>query len=89
MEMGFRKFFTKCKFIPVREDPAENWDYHVMLDPNAPGAKPLVVALAKPGTGCDDCFFGDISYYNRTMSEVVAKCGGVPFTPIDPVVFAQ
>lgn len=78
--MNFREFYSQCTFEPIREDPTENWDYYLMrgLD-----MKPLVVALAKPGTGCSDCFFGDIAYYNRTMSKVVEQCGGLPFTPIE------
>lgn len=78
--MDFREFYAQCEFEPVRVDPDENWDYYLMrgLRP-----EPLVVALAKPGTGCNDCFFGSISYYNRTMAKVVEQCGGLPFTPIE------
>ena len=83
--MDFRKFYSHCEFIPVREDPSENWDYYLMRGLN-PETKPLVVALAKPGSGCRDCFYGDIAYYNRTMAQVVAQCGGLPFTPIDSAV---
>lgn len=65
--MKFREFFDKCTFTLLRQEPEESWDYYLMQGPS--GSPPTVVALAKPGSGCQDCFFGSVEYFQRRMRE--------------------
>lgn len=52
--MRFREFYNDSVFTLLAKDSA-NWDYYAM---QYQGGKPAVVALAKPGSGAEDCFFG-------------------------------
>ena len=54
--MKFFEFYSDSKF-KLLERGTSNWEYHE--DP------PSVVAIAKPGTGADDCHFGDMRYFKR------------------------
>lgn len=65
--MKFREFFNKSTFSLLRQEPDENWDYYLMEGPG--NSAPIVVALAKPGSGCKDCFFGSLDYFQRRMRE--------------------
>lgn len=59
--MKFKEFFSKCSFELI-ELGDSNWDYYTMQYKDEP---PSVVALAKPGTGASDCFFGDMDYFKK------------------------
>ena len=54
--MKYREFFANRTF-ELLQIGTSNWDYYKMGE--------MVVALAKPDSGCDDCFFGDMKYFER------------------------
>ena len=58
--MKFREFFKGSTFTLLREGDA-NWDYYLKEH----GNEKIVVCLAKPGSGAEDCFFGSVVYFNR------------------------
>ena len=62
--MRFREFYNDSVFTLLAKDSA-NWDYYAM---QYQGGKPAVVALAKPGSGAEDCFFGTISFFKRHLA---------------------
>ena len=57
--MKFFEFFDKSKFEFLARG-VSNWDYYKMQYQDG---DPAVVAIAKPGTGSKDCFFGSLKYY--------------------------
>jgi hypothetical protein len=59
--MKFFDFYSHSKFA-LLERGTSNWDYYTMQYSDDP---PCVVAIAKPGTGADDCLFGDMRYFKR------------------------
>lgn len=59
--MKYFEFYRDCAFS-LLERGASNWDYYMMQYKNDP---PHVVAIAKPGTGADDCQFGSLEYFRR------------------------
>jgi len=59
--MRFFEFFKDCKFKLLERGTA-NWDYYTMQYKDQPA---IVVAIAKPGTGAADSFFGSLDYFNR------------------------
>jgi|GEM_PF-5388351 len=58
--MKFREFFKDSTFTLLREGSA-NWDYYLKEH----GNEKIVVCLAKPGSGAEDCFFGSVEFYSR------------------------
>mgnify|MGYP000845912574 FL=1 len=62
--MRFREFYNDSVFTLLAKGSA-NWDYYAM---QYQGGKPAVVALAKPGSGAEDCFFGTISFFKRHLA---------------------
>jgi hypothetical protein len=59
--LKFREFFDQCNF-KLYATGDSNWDLYLMQYRDE---KPILTALAKPGTGADDCFYGNIEWLER------------------------
>lgn len=63
MAIDFREFYDECTFVLLHEG-CSNWDYYSM---HYKDKEPCVVALAKPGSGASDCFFGSMPYFQHRL----------------------
>lgn len=59
--MKFKEFYNDCIFELLAVGSA-NWDYYTMTYKDNPAQ---VVALAKPGTGANDCHFGNMAHFEK------------------------
>ena len=59
--MDYREFYNKNKF-DLYATGDSNWDLYTMQYKDNP---PVLVCLAKPGTGAMDCGFGSLDYLDR------------------------
>ena len=59
--MNYREFYNKSSFTLFAHGDS-NWDIYVM---STPGYNPSLVALAKPGSGAQDCCFGGMDWIDR------------------------
>ena len=62
--MKFREFYKNDAFTLLMKGNT-NWDYYAM---QYQGGEPVVVALAKPGSGAEDCFFGTIAFFKQHLA---------------------
>lgn len=63
----------KNNILIARSD--SNWDYYTKIWSDG---KIGVMAIAKQGTGCNDCYFGDIRYFKNWLKS--DYCDGVKLT---------
>ena len=61
--MNFKGFFREHTFTFLREGKA-NWNYYTMQYKDG---FPIVVALAKTGSGAEDSVFGSIKYFDSLL----------------------